>query len=108
MIPIELVSLEFPKLCGFVTNRRRAVTASNGRRCVSADCINDVFTHIEPQGTRFESMTPSVIWLDFFVRYTERPDPRRKSISRRRRSGRACNGCSDNELSPNSALREEF
>jgi hypothetical protein len=42
---------------------------------VSADRVNDVFTHTEPQGTSLESMTPSVIWLDFFVRYTEGADP---------------------------------
>jgi hypothetical protein len=53
---------------------------------MSADCINDVFTYPEPQGTSFESMTPSVIWLDFFVRYTERADPCRKSIDHCHRS----------------------
>jgi hypothetical protein len=63
--PIELVSWEFPKLCGFVRERRRAVAAAHRSRCVSTHCINDVFTHTEPQGTSFESMTPSVIWLDF-------------------------------------------
>jgi hypothetical protein len=47
---------------------------------VSADRINDVFTHTEPQGTSLESMTPSVIWLDFFVRYTEGADPCGKPI----------------------------
>jgi hypothetical protein len=55
----------------------RAVTASYGSRCVSTDRLNDVFAHTAPQGTSFESMTPSVIWLDFFVRYTERTDPGR-------------------------------
>jgi hypothetical protein len=79
---IELISREFAKLGGFVCKRRRAVTASHGRRCVSADRINDVFTHTEPQGTSLESMTPSVIWLDFSVRYAERADPCRKPIDR--------------------------
>jgi hypothetical protein len=73
--PVEVVSWEFPKLCGFVRERRRAVTAPHGRRCVSADRINDVFTPTEPQGTSLESVTPSVIWLDFSVRYAERANP---------------------------------
>src|SRR5271155_5654825 len=84
--PIELVSWKFPKLCGFVRERRRAVTATHRSRCVSTHCINDVFTHTEPQGTSFESMAPSVIWLDFFVRYTERADPSSQPIDHCHRS----------------------
>ena len=82
---IELISREFVKLGGFVCQRRRAVTASHGSGCVSADRINDVFTHTEPQGTSLESMAPSVIWLDFSVRYAERADPCR--IDRRHGAG---------------------
>jgi hypothetical protein len=54
---------------------------------MSADRINDVFAHTEPQGTSLESMTPSVIWLDFSVRYAERADPCRKPIDRRHGAG---------------------
>ena len=73
LMPSNSYPWVFPKLCSFVREHRRAVTASNGSGRVSAEANRrarslDMFTRTA--GQSLESMTPSVIWLDFFVRST--------------------------------------